>query len=131
MGIHVANKVVKLMIHKGHTVKGAKVLVLGITFKENCPDIRNSRVIDVIRELEDFGCMVDVYDPWADPEEVRHEYGLDLLSDMDHRISGSYDAVVLAVAHDKFRDLVMNDSDDTVRYDIKGVLDSTNIDGRL
>ncbi len=79
MGIFVANKVIKLMIQKGHTIKGSKVLILGITFKENCPDIRNSRVIDVIRELQDFGINVDVYDPWADPKEVKREYNNDLL----------------------------------------------------
>ena len=132
MGIHVANKVVKLMIHKGHTVKGAKVLVLGITFKENCPDIRNSRVIDVIRELQDFGCEVDVYDPWADPKEVRHEYGIDLLntqhSTLDTRI---YDTIVLAVAHNEFKDLDLAATDETVLFDIKGMLDKKRVDGRL
>ncbi len=132
MGIHVANKVVKLMIHKGHKVKGAKVLVLGITFKENCPDIRNSRVIDVIRELQDFGCQVDVYDPWADPEEVKHEYGIDLLSTIDYQLSTNYDAVVLAVAHNQFKDLDLNTSDDnTVVYDIKGMLEKKRVDARL
>jgi UDP-N-acetyl-D-galactosamine dehydrogenase len=137
MGIHVANKVVKLMIHKGHTVKGAKVLVLGITFKENCPDIRNSRVIDVIRELQDFGCDVDVYDPWADPEEVKHEYGLDLLTSPlitthDSQITNhdNYDAVVLAVAHDRFRDLELKRNDRQVLFDIKAFIEG-EVDGRL
>ena len=132
MGVHVANKVVKLMIHKGHTVKGAKVLVLGITFKENCPDIRNSRVIDVIRELQDFGCVVDVYDPWADPAEVKHEYGLDLLPTIDDGPSTiDYDAVVLAVAHDEFRALDLDRDGSTVLYDIKSFLDVEKVDGRL
>jgi UDP-N-acetyl-D-galactosamine dehydrogenase len=145
MGVFVANKVVKLMIHKGHTVKGAKVLVLGITFKENCPDIRNSRVIDVIRELQDFGCRVDVYDPWADPEEVRREYGLELLPAIDRqpktknekpktknqKPTTNYDAVVLAVAHREFADLSFEGREETVVYDIKSVLDKTIADGRL
>ena len=78
MGIYVANQVIKLMIKKGHKIEGSKVLVLGITFKENCPDIRNSRVIDVIEELQEFGCNITVSDYWADKEEVKHEYGLDL-----------------------------------------------------
>jgi len=131
MGIHVANKVVKLMIHKGHTVKGARVLVLGITFKENCPDIRNSRVIDVIRELQEFGCVVDVYDPWADPKEVRHEYGIELLSAFNQRPTSNYDSVVLAVAHEEFTELDLQADDSTVVYDIKGLLDPAEIDGRL
>jgi UDP-N-acetyl-D-galactosamine dehydrogenase len=85
MGIYVANQVVKLMIKKGHKIEGSKVLVLGITFKENCPDIRNSRVIDVIRELQDFGCNVEVTDYWADAKEVKEEYGLDLLPITNHQ----------------------------------------------
>ena len=128
MGIYVANQVVKLMIKKGQKIEGAKVLVLGITFKENCPDIRNSRVIDVIRELEEFGTDVDVYDPWADPKEVKHEYGLDLLPHPE----GAYDAIVLAVAHDKFDDLdltKLKHGDNTVIYDIKSKLKES--DGKL
>ena len=131
MGIHVANKVVKLMIHKGHTVKGARVLVLGITFKENCPDIRNSRVIDVIRELQDFGCEVDVYDPWADPDDVKREYGLTMLNAFEENLVRDYDAVVLAVAHQEFGALTLQTGDNTVVYDIKGILDPARCDGRL
>ena len=132
MGIHVANKVVKLMIHRGHRVKGAKVLVLGITFKENCPDIRNSRVIDVIRELQDFGCDVDVYDPWADPEEVRHEYGIDLLETQNSKLkTQNYDSVVLAVAHNDFQSLKLPENGDTVIFDIKGILEKEIADARL
>ncbi len=98
MGMYVANQVLKLLIQKEHKIAGAKVLVLGITFKENCPDIRNSRVIDVIQELQEFGTDVEVYDPWADSDEVKREYGLDLIDSLN----STYDAVVLAVAHDKF-----------------------------
>jgi len=125
MGIYVANQVVKLMIKKGHRIEGAKVLVLGITFKENCPDIRNSRVIDVIRELQEFGCKVDVSDYWADADEVKHEYGLDLLNHPDR---DAYEAVILAVAHENYRTLNI-ENDAQVVFDIKSILPSA--DGRL
>ncbi len=128
MGMYVANQVLKLLIQKEHKIAGAKVLVLGITFKENCPDIRNSRVIDVIRELKEFGTDVVVYDPWADPEEVKREYGLDLLSSPE----GKFDAIVLAVAHDKFDELdieALKNGDNTVVYDIKSKLKES--DGKL
>jgi UDP-N-acetyl-D-galactosamine dehydrogenase len=128
MGMYVANQVLKLMIQKEHKIAGAKVLVLGITFKENCPDIRNSRVIDVIRELQEFGTDVVVYDPWADQEEVKREYGLELLSSP----KGEYDAVVLAVSHNKFDDLnieALKTGNKTVIYDIKSKLKES--DGKL
>ena len=132
MGAHVANRVVKLMIQKGHKVQGANVLVLGLTFKENCPDIRNSKVIDVIRELQDFGCAVRVYDPWADADEVRHEYGLELSSppNGDQKVT---DAVVLAVAHDLFRELDISrfTKDNVVIFDIKAFLNKAFVHGRL
>jgi UDP-N-acetyl-D-glucosamine/UDP-N-acetyl-D-galactosamine dehydrogenase len=128
MGVFVANKVVKLMIQRGLNVKAAKVLVLGITFKENCPDIRNSRVIDVVRELQEFGANVHVHDPWARADEVRHEYGLELSP-----LAGPYDAVVLAVAHREFKslDLSLLKHPQSVIYDIKSMLDKSVIDGRL
>ncbi len=134
MGIFVANKLVKLMIQKGHTIKGSKVLVLGITFKENCPDIRNSRVIDVVRELEEFGCDVDVYDPWADKEEVKREYGFELLKDIKE--FKKYDGMVLAVAHKEFKDLEVDlkkakKEKDIAVYDIKSFFDKSIVDGRL
>jgi len=125
MGIYVANQVIKLMIKKGHKIEGAKVLLLGITFKENCPDIRNSRVIDVIQELKEFGCNVSISDYWADAEEVEHEYGLDLNNDVNY---ADYEAVVLAVAHDKYKTLKL-DNDNQIVFDIKSILD--NADGRL
>ena len=126
MGIYVANQVIKLMIKKGHQIEGSKVLVLGITFKENCPDIRNSRVIDVIRELQEFGCDIDVSDPWADAKEVKHEYNLEILTELDMT---KYKAVVLAVAHDKFKTLDLSNTDSKTIYDIKSILDKS--DGRL
>lgn len=132
MGMYVANQVLKLMIQKEHKIAGAKVLVLGITFKENCPDIRNSRVIDVIRELQEFGTDVSVYDPWANPEEVEREYGLNLLSTINDPQSTQYDAVVLAVSHDKFDDLdieKLKNGNETVIYDIKSKLKES--DGKL
>jgi len=127
MGIYVANQVVKLMINKGHTIKNSKVLVLGITFKENCPDIRNSRVIDVIEELKDFGCSIDVFDPLANKDEVKYEYDLDLLETLNFKET-KYDSIILAVAHDKFRTLDLN-LENIIIYDIKSVLDKT--DGNL
>ena len=125
MGIYVANQVVKLMIKKGHKIEGSKVLVLGITFKENCPDIRNSRVIDVIRELQEFGCDVDVSDYWADAEEVKREYNLDLIKDTN---TDDYEAIVLAVAHDEYKKLKLDNKKQVV-YDIKSVLETS--DGKL
>ena len=129
MGTFIAQKVVKLMIHKSTNIKTARVLVLGITFKENCPDIRNSKVIDVVRELKEFGTHVDVYDPWASPEEVRHEYGIDLLPNID----GIYDAVILAVAHKEFKGLELNSlkHEKTVIYDVKGFYDKSQVTARL
>ena len=122
MGIYVANQVVKLMIRKDKKVEGARVLVLGITFKENCPDIRNSRVIDVIRELQDFGCVVEIYDPWADAEEVSEEYGVGMLSSEREPTICEYDAVVLAVAHRQFVGMPLCPTSTQVVYDIKSVL---------
>ncbi|RUM76219.1 MAG: Vi polysaccharide biosynthesis protein VipA/TviB [Sulfurovum sp.] len=125
MGIYVANQVIKLMIKKAQPIVDAKVLILGITFKENCPDIRNSRVIDVIRELQDFGCDIDVTDYWADDAEVQREYDIKLLDDVD---ISSYNAVVLAVSHDNYKALKFNNSEQII-FDIKSVLD--HADGRL
>ena len=129
MGIYVANQVIKLMIRKGQKIEGARVLVLGMTFKENCPDIRNSRVIDVIRELADFGCAVDVYDPWADAEEVSHEYGITMLPGDREPPVCDYQAVVLAVAHKAFESLTLCPTSTQVVYDIKSVLPES--DGSL
>ncbi len=125
MGIYVANQVIKLMIKKGHKIEGSKVLVLGITFKENCPDIRNSRVIDVIEELQEFGCNITVTDYWADREEVKHEYNLNLDNDVNY---DDYEAIVLAVSHDKYKNLEFKNKNQIV-YDIKSILKDS--DGRL
>jgi len=129
MGAWIASQVVKLMIKKDITVKHAKVLVLGITFKENCPDIRNTKVVDVVKELEQFGCLVDIYDPWANAAEVKHEYGRDMVSTYS---IADYEAVVLAVAHDKFKSIDFSKrNDNTVLYDIKSILPIGIVDGRL
>jgi UDP-N-acetyl-D-glucosamine/UDP-N-acetyl-D-galactosamine dehydrogenase len=131
MGFYIAERLVKLMIKKGNRVKGARVLLLGVTFKENCSDIRNSRAVDIVRELHDYGCAVDVFDPWADPEEVLAEYGI--RSTQTLPATTAYDGLVLAVAHREFdgmntRALI---SEDGSIYDVKGVLDRKDVDERL
>jgi UDP-N-acetyl-D-galactosamine dehydrogenase len=131
MGAFIANKVVKLMIQKNHTIKGAKVLVLGITFKENCPDLRNSKVIDVIRELKEFGIKVDCYDPQADIDEVRHEYQIPMMTKLE---MNNYHGIVHAVSHFEFLDLDLRGllkGDEGIIYDVKSSLPKTEIDGRL
>ena len=115
MGRYAADQVIKLMIRKGVLINKARVLVLGMTFKENCPDIRNSRVIDVVDELKDFGCKVDVTDPWADSAEVKHEYGFELVKEYN---LDEYDCVVIAVAHNEFKKLNLKGS---LVYDIKNI----------
>ncbi len=129
MGIFVANKLVKLLIQKGKKIGGAKTLMLGITFKENCPDIRNSRVVDIYKELIDFGMEVDVYDPWANAQEVAHEHGINLVS----ALGSAYDAIVLTVAHREFLDLAYGElkAKDGVLFDIKSVLAKSIVDARL
>jgi UDP-N-acetyl-D-glucosamine/UDP-N-acetyl-D-galactosamine dehydrogenase len=134
MGQHVASEVIKLMVGQGHAIRGSRVLVLGLTFKENCPDLRNTRVVDLVRELESYGAAVDVHDPWADTDEAHKSYGIALLPKIE--ANGSYAAVVLAVAHQQFkaggtydtRALTMSNG---VVYDIKGVLPKEQVDGRL
>lgn len=128
MGCYVANQVIKLMIKKSLPIAKAKVLVLGITFKENCPDIRNSRVVDVIQELKEFDCQVSVYDPWADAHEVKKEYQIDLVQQLDFN---DYQSIILAVAHNEFRAMPLKTSAYQVVFDIKSILDSATIDGRL
>jgi len=131
MGNYVAQQVVKLMIQKDAKVKGGNVLVLGITFKENCPDIRNSKVIDVISELEKYNLNIDVYDPWAATEEVKTEFNIELTSKTD--LKSNYDAVVLTVSHSDFEtfDMKKHTNDPVVIFDVKGFLDKNTIDGRL
>ena len=133
MGAYVAGQLVKSLIHRQFQVKGARVLVLGLTFKENCPDLRNTRVIDAIRELEDYGVAVDVHDPWADPAEAQAEFGFDLVATPE---KGAYDAILLAVAHGQFRDAGAAKLREFGRpghllYDLKYVLPAEESDLRL
>lgn len=125
MGKFVAEKTIKLMIKKGLRIKDSRVLVLGFTFKENCPDVRNTKVIDIIGELSDYGCRVDVSDYWADAEAVNHEYGLELISEYD---INNYNAVIVAVGHDEYKALYF-DNQNQVVFDIKSIL--SYADGRL
>lgn len=132
MGAYVAQETVKMMIQKGVRIKGSNVLVLGITFKENCPDIRNSRVIDIIEEFETYNTNIDVFDPWASKEEVKHEYDFDLLDDAS-QLRSDYDAIVLAVSHNEFLELDLQKmkSDIGVIFDVKSLLPIQSVDARL
>jgi UDP-N-acetyl-D-galactosamine dehydrogenase len=130
MGMFVANKVIKLMIKKGHKIEGARALILGITFKENCPDIRNSRVIDIYRELESFGLSVDVYDPYALGSVVQEEYGITLKKTLEKQ----YDVIILAVAHKEFEKLELaklKHGKNAIIFDIKAFFDRALVDARL
>ncbi|MGV3763830.1 nucleotide sugar dehydrogenase [Parapedobacter sp.] len=131
MGAFVADKVVKLMIQKDHKIKDSRALIMGITFKENCPDIRNTRVVDIYHELVHFGLSVDIYDPWADADEVKHEYGLDILNEVDAHVV--YDAIVVAVSHNEFLkfDYQKVKRNNGVIFDTKACLDRDLVDGRL
>lgn len=130
----VANKVIKLMIQKGHRILNSKVLLLGITFKENCPDIRNTRVVDIVFELQNYGCQLDIYDPWANKNEVKHEYSITTMETDVAIYKNKYDAIILAVSHDRFQELdykKLINGKNTVIFDIKGVLPKDLVDGRL
>jgi len=132
MGSYVASETVKMMIKNGATIKKSKALVLGITFKENCPDIRNSRVIDIIKEFESYHVNVDVYDPWASKTEVKHEYGFDLLCSASE-LGTSYDAIILAVSHDQFLKIDISNlkSSIGVVFDVKSLYPKGDVDARL
>ncbi|MEJ2436767.1 MAG: nucleotide sugar dehydrogenase [Sulfurovaceae bacterium] len=125
MSKYVAERVIKLMIKKGLPVYDAKVLVLGLAFKENCPDIRNTKVVDIVNELQDYGCKVDVSDYWADKEEVQKEYNIELI---DNYNIEAYDTIVVAVAHDRYKEIEIS-NENRVVFDIKGIL--KNSDGSL
>lgn len=130
MGSYVAAETVKYMIKKNIPVNGSKILILGITFKENCPDVRNTKVVDVISSLKSYGADITIYDPWANQDEVWHEYGLNSLNSIPNE---EYDAIVLAVSHDKFKelDLLSLRKENSIIYDIKNVLDVKLVDGSL
>lgn len=130
MGEYVANETIKLMLKKGIQVLGSHILILGFTFKENCPDVRNTKVIDIYKALREYNLNITVYDPWANPDIVRHEYGIEVMNELTMEQA---DSVILAVAHDKFKDMdVMTLAKDRhVIFDVKGMLDRGIVDGRL
>ncbi|MEJ7745214.1 MAG: nucleotide sugar dehydrogenase, partial [Luteimonas sp.] len=133
MGAYIAGEVVRLMARKRINPVNARVLVLGLAFKENCPDLRNTRVVDVVRSLEDFSARVDVHDPWVDAVAAKHEYGIDTIARIE---PGSYDAIVIAVGHDAFAALGADGiralgKAEAVIYDVKSVLPRDAVDGRL
>jgi len=131
IGSFIANKVIKLMIKKEHKIKGSRALILGITFKENCPDVRNTRVIDIYEELLQFGLEVEVYDPWADVEEVEKEYGIKIINKLI--VNTSYDAIILAVAHKEFLEMDFEKikNEHSVVFDTKACLNRDLVDARL
>jgi UDP-N-acetyl-D-galactosamine dehydrogenase len=133
MGAYIAQEVIKLMIRRDIGVKGAKVLVLGFTFKENCPDVRNTKVIDIINELKSYNTNIVVFDPWAKPLEVLEEYSLELVCDVEVVKQQRYEAIILAVGHDKFRLVNLSDfkANNCVVYDVKGFLNQNEVDSRL
>lgn len=130
MGDYVAKEVVKLMIKKGLNIKDAEVLMLGITFKENCPDVRNTKIVDVIHSLKDFGVNITIFDPWANPTEVKHEYNLEVTNILP---TSKFDTVVLGVSHKEFLniDLSTITKEISVVYDVKGILEDSKVDSRL
>ena len=127
----IADKTLKLMIQKDHKIKDSNVLILGVTFKENCPDCRNTKVVDIANELEDFGCRVDIYDPWASPEVVRHEYGKELIAAVDPE--KKYEAIVACVSHNQFKtfDFKKYRDQGAVIFDVKGFVPRELVDARL
>ncbi len=129
MGAYVAEEVVKLMVKKEINVKGARCLIMGFTFKENCPDVRNTRVIDIVKELETYHITPVIFDPWANPAEVKHEYGVEVANSLP---SGQFEAAILAVAHKEFKEIdIRSLVGSGVVYDVKGVLEGTELDARL
>lgn len=135
MGAYVANQTIKTMNLKGIKVKDAKILILGITFKENCPDIRNTKIVDIYHTLEEYSSNIVVYDPWANPDSVEKEYAIKLTDKNIEALKGKFDAVILGVAHSQFRDIdirsLLNDRNGGVIYDVKGILPRDVVDARL
>ena len=133
MGKYVADRVIKLMLQRKIEVSGAKILIMGLSFKENCPDLRNTKVIDIIEEFREYGLEVEVYDPWVDPEDARLEYGIDIIGFPAER---RYDGVVLAVGHQDFIDMPSPQirgfmKDQAILFDVKNILPSQESDGSL
>lgn len=134
MGDYVANQTIKLMNKKGVLVKDANILILGVTFKENCPDIRNTKIVDIYHTLNEYTSNITIYDSWANADNVKKEYGINIITEGLDEIYGKFDAVILGVAHNEFKNINVRDflkSDNGVVYDVKGILDKKSIDGRL
>ncbi len=134
MGDYVANQTIKLMNKKGVLVKDANILILGVTFKENCPDIRNTKIVDIYHTLNEYASNITIYDSWANADNVKKEYGINIITEGLDEIYGKFDAVILGVAHNEFKNINVRDflkSDNGVVYDVKGILDKKSIDGRL
>jgi UDP-N-acetyl-D-galactosamine dehydrogenase len=132
MGSYVASQLVKAMTNKSIQVNGARILIMGLAFKENCPDVRNTKVIDVYRELLDYNCQVDIYDPWVNSEEALHEYGVNMLTELE----GKYDGIILAVAHQQFKAMGVEKirslgQSKNILYDLKYIFDANQSDLRL
>ncbi len=130
MGEYVANETIKLMLKKGIQVLNSNILIMGLTFKENCPDVRNTKVIDIYNSLKEYSVNITVYDPWANPDIAKREYGVDIVSELPHQ---KFDAIVLAVAHEAFLKVDIHELclENHVIFDVKGILDKRLIDGRL
>ena len=132
MGAYVADQTVKLMLKKGVQVLHSKIIIMGFTFKENCPDVRNTRVIDIYHALKEYNVNITVFDPWASPERVKHEYGIDIVNELPHE---KYSAAIIAVAHRQFREMEIDFNslleDNHVIYDVKAILPREIVDGRL
>ena len=133
MGAHVSNKVIKMMLQSKIQVVESKILILGFTFKENCPDVRNTRIIDIVEELSVYNANVDIYDPWASNDEVEHEYGVSLVPELKNN---HYDAVILAVSHSQFKEMGVEKirqlgKENSILFDVKYLFDRNDVDGRL
>ena len=130
MGEYVANQVIKLMLQKGITVLNSDIVILGFTFKENCPDVRNTKIVDIVKALKEYNLNITIYDPWANPAVAMHEYGLEVSNELP---KAKYDAAIMAVAHNELKTLDIKSivKDNSVVYDVKGILDPKIIDARL
>ena len=130
MGEYVASQVIKCMIKQGIKVNGSDILMLGVTFKENCPDVRNTKIVEVLKSLEDFQTHITTFDPWANPEEVKHEYGINSVTKLDPQ--KKFDAIVLGVAHDEFKELDLEalKKENAIIFDVKGMI-TGKVEGRL
>ena len=130
MGEYVANQVIKLMLQKGITVLNSDIVILGFTFKENCPDVRNTKIVDIVKALKEYNLNITIYDPWANPAVAMHEYGLEVTNELP---TGKYDAAIMAVAHNELKELDVKNlvKDNSVIYDVKGILPKEMVDGRL